>query len=191
VPKLTVVVPAAARVPGLRVTVSGMERAEGSWGVPIPTDPGQVQIEAEAPAHAGFRTSVRVEEGRALEAVVPSLDPAGVSSSQATPGVPIVGASPLRPTGIVLGGLGVVALGVGTAFGLTAISKWNDSNAQCPQMTCDKAAVSLAQDAKQAATLSDVSLAVGAAAVAAGVVLFLVGAPRTLKASASSIEVAF
>jgi hypothetical protein len=76
-------------------------------------------------------------------------------------------------------------------FGVSALSKWNDANKQCPATACPSGAVSLANDAKQAATISDVTFAVGVAAVAAGVVLYFVGAPKTVQAKADGVTVAF
>lgn len=84
----------------------------------------------------------------------------------------------LRPAGIGVGLLGLAAIGVGTYFGVRAIGKWNDSNAACPGTTCsDPDGVTLANDAKSAARIADVTLGAGVVAVAAGVVMYLVGAP--------------
>ena len=69
-------------------------------------------------------------------------------------------------TALVTLGAGVVAAGLGTYFGVTAMSKHNDPGAVCnaePCTTADK----LNSDAASAADASTVSFAV--AAVAAGV----------------------
>ncbi|HEY8090178.1 MAG TPA: hypothetical protein VIF09_20095, partial [Polyangiaceae bacterium] len=87
-------------------------------------------------------------------------------------------ASALRPAGVVLGAAGVVAIGVGSYFGARAISKWHSSNDVCPGTSCASSeGVALAGDARDAARVADVSLAVGAAAVIAAVILYVAGAP--------------
>ncbi|HEY8040085.1 MAG TPA: hypothetical protein VIF15_09845 [Polyangiaceae bacterium] len=196
VPRLVVSVVPAARVAGLQVTANGLPRNESTWGVALPVDPGDVAIVAEAPGRRTFRVTARLGEGQQQTVQVPEMTPEGPAA--APPGPPPEGAthastgSALRPVGIVVGALGVVALGVGTYFGVHAISKWNDANRVCPGTTCvDPSGASLASDARQSARIADVTVAAGAAAVVAGVVLYVVGAPKNVQAGATGIVVRF
>jgi tetratricopeptide (TPR) repeat protein len=65
----------------------------------------------------------------------------------------------------------VVALGVGTAFGLRALSKRKDSDPLCPGDRCDQRGYELDRQAHRAALVSDVAF--GAGLVAAGVATYL------------------
>jgi hypothetical protein len=83
---------------------------------------------------------------------------------------------------------------VGAYFGVRAITKWNDANTACPGTTCaDPGGVTLVNDAKDAARVADVTIAAGAVAVVAGVVMYLLGAPAApqLRGSGASIALAF
>lgn len=188
VPKLVLSVPAEARVEGLRLTANGLPREAGTWGLPLPVDPGDVAIVATAPSRQTFRTTVHLGEGQQRTVPVPPLAPVAASVAPApTENVPEPPEAPrpfaprpsaLRPVGVGIGAVGLVALGVGTYFGLRAISQWNDANALCPATTCsDPNGVSLAHDAHGAAVAADIALAAGAALVVTGVVLYVLGAP--------------
>jgi serine/threonine-protein kinase len=197
VPKLAIVVPPAARLDGLQITANGAARNEGTWGVALPLDPGAVEIVATAPARRAFRTTLELAEGQRQSVEIPTLapEPPPAPSAPASAGTvdrASSSSSSLRPAGIVIGAAGVVGLGVGTYFGLHAISKWHDANAACPGTSgCSADAVTLAQDAKQSARAADLAIGLGAAAVAAGIVLYVVGAPRTVQAQADGVAIAF
>jgi hypothetical protein len=198
VSKLVVTVDAASRVDGLTVTANGLPRNEGTWGVAIPVDPGDVTIEASAPGRLPYRSVVRVEDGKQIAVDIPALDVAPASATPAAPGPSSVEpssaghGSSVRPVAIVVGAIGVVTVAIGSYFGVTAISKWNDSNANCPGSTgCNSTGAQDAHDAKQAAGLADVTIGVGAAAIAAGVILYLVGAPKNVQAKLDGVAVTF
>jgi hypothetical protein len=193
VPKLAIVVPAAARVDGLRISANGLPRNEGTWGVALPTDPGDVVVVATAPGRQEYRATVHVGEGQQLNVELLPLAVAGPGPDAAIPSASAGGAraSVLRPVGVGVGLLGVAALGVGTYFGVQAIGKWNDANAVCPGSTCSEpSGVSLASDARSAARVADVTLAAGAVAVVAGVVLYVVGAPSAVKLHGTTASLA-
>jgi hypothetical protein len=146
--------------------------------VAIPADPGDLTVVATAPGRQEFRATVRISEGQQQSVDVPPLAPAGPVAPAVPPRETAERSSPLRPLGVAVGAAGIVALGVGTYFGLHAISKWNDANAVCPASACpDPGGVSLAHDAKSAALAADITLAAGAVALVAGVVLYVLGAP--------------
>ncbi|HET7541760.1 MAG TPA: hypothetical protein VFK05_17920 [Polyangiaceae bacterium] len=73
----------------------------------------------------------------------------------------------------IVGGAGVVALGVGTVFGLKAISNADDSRADCPNGVCNSEQGQKDADAAHTqATISTVSFVLGGAAIATGAVLY-------------------
>jgi serine/threonine-protein kinase len=79
-----------------------------------------------------------------------------------------------RAVALVLGGIGVAGLGVGTVFGLLAKSNNDEAAKHClGSGACDPAGVSLGDAAETDATIATVTFLVGTATLATGVVLFL------------------
>jgi serine/threonine-protein kinase len=186
----------AAEVPGLEVKRNGTAVGRDIWGAPVPVDPGSYQIEARATNKApwSIRYDVPAQAGT-FEVVVPALDdaPAG-SAAAAAPAIPPGAATPgtggdagaarssrgdaQRIAALVVGGLGVVGLGIGVGFTASAVSKDSEADDHCDGTTCrDAEGQVLSEDARAAGNVATVALAVGAAAVAGGVVLYLT-APR-------------
>jgi hypothetical protein len=179
VPRVVVSVPPAARVDGLHVTANGLPRNAGTWGVALPVDPGDVEIAASAPGRRPFRAVIHVGEGQHPTVEVPPLElETPAVRPLPPPPPPATHGSSLRPVGLAVGVVGLVAVGVGSYFGVHAIARWNDANHVCPGKSCDDpAGVSAASDALQSAHVADATIAAGAAVVVAGVVLYLLGAP--------------
>jgi serine/threonine-protein kinase len=76
--------------------------------------------------------------------------------------------------GIAVGAAGVVAVGIGSYFGLRAMSKWDEAKDHCGGTTlCTRQGVDLHDQAEVSGNVSTVLFALGAAAVGTGVVLFL------------------
>jgi hypothetical protein len=200
-PKLVVNVDAASRVDGLSVTANGSPRSEATWGVPLPVDAGDVTIDATAPGHQAFRTVVHAENGKQVTAAVPALEVSPAASPGPQPGKGhIAGSSEtssaaqgssLRPIGLVVGAVGVLSAGIGTYFGVTAMSKWNQSNTDCPGGRCSASGAQEAHDAKTAASIADVTIGIGAAAIITGAVLYFVGAPKNVQARIDGVAVTF
>ena len=80
---------------------------------------------------------------------------------------------PQQILALATGGLGVVGLGVGSAFGLVAMSKKSDAQNVCPHVCTDQAGATKWRDAKSAGNLSTVAFIVGGAALAGAAVLWL------------------
>lgn len=81
-----------------------------------------------------------------------------------------------RVVAYVLGGAGVVGIGIGAGYGIDAISKNGASNAggHCDSAGCDSTGKRLREQALSSATVSTVAFGVGLAALAAGIVLYVV-----------------
>jgi hypothetical protein len=115
------------------------------------------------------------------ETPTPTPTPAPALASTSTPATSDGGAT-RRWMGLGVGGLGVIGVGIGGALGLVAMSKRDQSN-QGPSAPCDGSdhctgsGLSLRKDAQNAASEANIAFAVGGAALAAGVVLY-VTAPR-------------
>ena len=67
----------------------------------------------------------------------------------------------------------MAALGVGTGFGLYAMSLRNQADPECPNKLCTPHGKSLIDDASTAATVATVGLIVGVVGVGAGTWLLL------------------
>ena len=130
--RLTIDVPAEARVSGLSIQRGGERVGEGAWGTAVPVDPGiTLTISASAEGHRSWSTDLSVSPAEQKTLIVPKLeklpprppetppkklgpDPAGERSGGSS-----------RIAAYVAGGVGVVALGIGTYFGVRALSKQN------------------------------------------------------------------
>ena len=180
--RLTVAV--AERPPGLEIMVDGTPLGEAAYSVAMPVDPGEHHIKAEAPGKQPFEKSIDVPKSTAeqLKIEIPALADA-TSDSAADAGAGTGGQPPpttatastgssTRTLGFVVGGVGLVALGVGSYFGLQAYSRWDARNDAC-KGGCTDAAKAGGEDARQAATVSTIGFGVGAAALGVGLVLIL------------------
>jgi hypothetical protein len=177
--KLVVVV--AAQAPkGLVVTRDGIAIGEASLGTEVPVDPGTHSVKASASGFVTWSGSVQLNGDAARARVeVPALVPIepdqGSSMLEATdPG------RGRRIAALTTGAVGVVAVGVGTFFGLRAKSAYDDSNAggHCTGNACDAVGIAHRDDAFGRATVSTVLFGVGAAALVTAAILYLTAETR-------------
>ena len=194
---LTIEVAKEALVPGLQLRRNGVLVSAELSGTPIPVDPGEVLVEASAPGHLPFSTKAKVTAKGRVTVPIPALQAAPEAApAPAPPPLQAAAPAPLAATAgaaapppsssvsppaaeqksiipWVVAGAGVVALGVGTVFGLKAMSNADDARETCPNGLCnDASGETAASDAHTQATISNVSFVLGAAAVATGVVLY-------------------
>ena len=180
----------------------GQPIGRGLFGVPVPVDPGEHQLEARAPGRQPWTSIERVgADGDSITVTVPELLPDPTAAAPPKPGAPppppsgVVAADiepprsgSQRTVGLVLGAGGLVSLGVGAVFGARAISKNGDAEDQCPNNRCTtQAGEDVNDQAKSAATLANVFVIGGAALAVTGVVLYLTApAPDATTASISN-----
>jgi hypothetical protein len=193
VSSLVIVVPPEADRPDLTIARDGTPVGRAAWGSRIPVDPGQHRVDASAPGKLPWTATLTIApEGDVKTATLAPLQDLPPASSPPAPPAPEpapaavpppptplieipaehAGLSGRRVTALVTLGAGVVAAGLGTYFGVTAIAKHNDPGAVCtaePCTTADK----LNSDATSAADASTVSFAVAAVAVGVGAFLWL------------------
>ncbi len=173
------------RAQGVTVSLDGVAMPSASLGTAIPIDGGAHVVEATAPGRVARRMEIAIgAEKDRKEVEVPALEAAPIETPKpAAAPAPVSPPAPARESGSVLpyvvGGLGLVALGVGGYFGVTAIGKRSDVKTACPDNVCtDPAMVDRNDEAKRAATISNVAIGVGAVAVGAAIVLFVVDKPE-------------
>ncbi len=176
--------------PGLEIQRDGVAVTQAEWGVAIPVDPGDHVVAATAPGKKRWETHVSIVAGTPTTTVdVAVLEDAPAAAP--VPPVPVTAPPPTPPADVaprdegagssqrlaalIVGGAGVVGLGVGTVFVLSAKSKYNDSLTDCVQGTpnvCSAAGVSERDSARSAGNVASVAFGVGIVAITAGVVLW-------------------
>ena len=179
--KLTVQVPDVSRVAGLVVTRDGAKLGAGEIGLAIPVDPGEHVVAASAPGRTPWESKTTVREASNTVAI-PVLEQVPVAVDTSPPSEPRARDhateptswwTPLRTTGVVVGGVGVVGLVTGALLGLAANGNYDDARGRCADGTrvCPASAVSDSDSAYGLATGATVLFVVGAAAVAGGAAL--------------------
>jgi hypothetical protein len=190
--KLAISVDPASDVPGLEVKRDGVKVGHAEFGVPIPVDPGTHVIDATAPNKEPFSGKVDVAPKQAnatlavtlvdapqaaptpTPATAPAATPATTTATPATPEQPTSSWSGQKTVALIVGGVGVVGIGVGSAFGLIAKSKNDQALQNCRTSTlCSQQGLDLTDDAKHAATVSTIAFVAGGVVLAGGIVLWL------------------
>ena len=132
--KLKVIVPPDIRqIEGLHVTLDGKELPSAAWETKVPVDKGSHVLTASATGRVTVTKSTDVTDGATSEVTVPPLPDAPVPTPTPTkiveaPARPAVVApveshrgDTQRTIGLVVGGVGVAGVVVGTVFGIRAI----------------------------------------------------------------------
>jgi hypothetical protein len=199
VSRLTVVT-TRARVAGLTVELDGARLDARQWDAALPIDAGDHSIRALAPGHPDWTASVHAEaSGGHLQVELPPWsEPTPHIAEPTAPLTPIPpprsrSATPVvRIAGFAVGGLGLVATGVGAFFGVQAIQQRNDALSACGGGTrCQDAptysrATTLDANSSTSGLASTIAVATGLTLVATGVVLIIVGRPAPASDTASN-----
>ncbi len=193
--RLTIAASRAQGLTDLEVTCDGRAVTEAEWSVPVPIDPGERAVEVKARGKKPWKTVVHVKaDGDSVTVTVPVLEDEPVAPPSVAPqppdprtaplqatasqpvGTPTSSSSSLKVVGYTLGAVGLVGLGVGGVFALSAKSKYDDSLALCRPTSpneCSTAGVSLREDARVLGNVATLGVVAGAALLAGGVTLVL------------------
>jgi hypothetical protein len=184
----------------VNVALDGAELTGTLDGRALSIDPGSHVLRFEAPGKAPLEKTLvllEAEKDRHFNVV---LGPPGAALTATTsPGesasvteTPPGSWSTRKTLAIVAGGVGLVGVGVGAAFGLTAISDWSAAKNDCNTTSCSSASRVRGEaehdSAVTAGNVSTVSFVVGAAGLAGGALLWLLSpsGEHSRPASASS-----
>lgn len=188
------VAPENAAREGFVLRRAGNPVSKDLWSVSVPVDGGEWAIEASAPGARSWSKKVTVRPERdAVSVEIPALEAESEAvpppATEQPPVQPVVTPAPSptspapdeepagetqRTIGLVVGGVGLVGVGFGTYFGLRAISKNSDAKELCDGAVCnDRRGVTFTDEARDAATLSNITFGVGLAALVGGTVLYL------------------
>lgn len=188
--RLTITVPRSSSVAGLAVKIDGVAVADAALGTAIPVDPGDHVVSASAPEKKLWETKIALKEAQRQELTLPALE----AAVNAPPPPPPEPPRWPKPVGIAALGAGAVLLGVGTFFGVRAMSLGSTVSEQCPQRMCSPDGLRAVSDGRSAANAANGTLIAGGVLAAAGVALVIVGvvaAPAgDAKRAARSIEIA-
>jgi hypothetical protein len=163
------------------IVLDSVQLARDKWTVPLPVDPGRHTLVARAADHIPRSLALEVPAEPGTTPVV--IDPLEVEHGPAPIAAPPPEdqSAPEAPrsrtalyVALVTGGMGIVGLGFGGAFGGLAAMKKSDADPHCPMKACDPTGAQSLSDAKAFATVSTVSLIAGGALAATSIVLFLV-----------------
>jgi hypothetical protein len=166
---------------GSVVRVAGAELNAALWGVGYPVVPGEVDIDAQAPGGAPAHRTVTVAAGATVEVEMVVPAPPVVRPIETPPITQRVTRGPGAGPWVVLG-LGAATLGASLAFFLLREDALATRDAECgprgsgPGRCADRALAEGANsDYRTFTTITNVTLGVGAAGVAAGALWLLLG----------------
>lgn len=163
---------------GAKLVLDGTELSSVAAGVPLPVDPGERRLRVEATGYEPWEIAVRVgTTASEVKVAVPPLVPVAAPAPSSPAPSPVEDAprgGAQRTAGWIVAGAGLAAAGVGSVFGLQAIDRSGDAKALCDPAACDSLeALSLNEDARSSALAANVTIGLGVAALAGGLLLVL------------------
>jgi hypothetical protein len=162
--------------PGLEIRRNGVTVPKTDLGQPIPIDPQDYVVSATAPGRVPWKGALLVRgDGAVVTVIVPPLEIASVAPAAERPQT--VGARRIAALG--LGVVSAVALGAGIGVGLAAKSRYDDTGPHCDATGCDETGRTIQHGAVAQGNVATGLVVFGALAGAAGVYLWIVGAPET------------
>ena len=194
--QLTIVVPPAVRTEGLQITRDGTPVAEGEWGTGLPVDPGAHVLVVTATKKQRWQSEVKVAADKSLTVTIPALEDAPQTVWPPAQQPEVVEKvvvkqgpfTPLRIAGIATGTLGIGGLVTGSILGIAAKSSYDGALKKCGgnPSNCTQDAISDSRTAHAMADVATVLFVIGGVATAAGITMFLLGAPRDLPVGATA-----
>lgn len=201
------IAPEVANAAGFSVTRDGVMIETTQYNVSVPVDPGPHVIKATALGKkpfeqsltigdSGSRATVRIASMASAEsdtaAIPPTVPGVGGSNRLGTADTSSPGMSPVRVGGIILGSVGVVALGVGIGVGVTGMNTANDANVIFAhnRKTGNKTGQLLAAQQHDSGSNQSiegwVTTGIGGAAAVTGLVMIIAGSSSPKKASSTT-----
>ena len=171
----------------VKVTMDGDVLVEKLDGSSISLDPGAHTFTFEVAGQPPLTKQLVIREGQKDRREVLQFG-APAAATPATGPVAKAGPNPAIETSVdrvsssaggtqrivalVAAGVGVAGVGVGTIFGLQAMSKHSDASAKCPGACSDQAGVELWNDARSSGNISTIAFAVGGVGLVTGAILW-------------------
>jgi hypothetical protein len=175
-----------------RVVRDGVDLG-GAFDVPLPMDPGKHAIHIVEPSHDDATYDVTLAEKETKKIDVAMGKEKGDEGVVTKPKPPIVDATPSDDPGAsrrkiawIVGGVGVVALGVGVVGGLVALHDKSVVDGECPSNACSQKGYDAAQSGHKWATVSTIATIGGVAAIGVSIVLLVTAPHATTSTSVTS-----
>ena len=197
VPRLTLRRSATAP-PEMSVKRDGADVSPSSQDLPLPVEPGSHDITIVAPGYWPRSVTIELAEAESKEVILepgaPLPSPAHAEPAPAArvetkePTARPAGLSALRVGAIAVGAGGLVGLGLGSVWGVQAISGKSGRPGVCDGDVCDAQGARVRRDALTAGDESTVAFIIGGALVATGVVLWVL-APSPKQPHTASLRI--
>jgi hypothetical protein len=161
-----------SNTPDLLVRLDGREVTRREWGTPVALDPGEHSVSITAAGKRPWSATIvlgRVSDRRSFTV---NLDDA---SPEPAPSADSRKLSTTQKVGIGAAIGGVVAVGIGTFFGVRAVVRDNRSDAGCDGNACDPDAKQLRLDAREDGNRATVAFITGGVLLAGGAGLYFFG----------------
>jgi hypothetical protein len=182
---------AGADVSAVTVTMDGEVLVTRLEGIPIQVDPGVHVFTFEVASQPVVRKSFVIRQGQQNRSELITFKGADAPPAAVSAPAPVVSLAPVsarreadvtvgaqRTLAIVVASVGGVALGVGTVFGLQAMTKRDAADRACPTATCaNQSGADMWHDARRSGDISTAAFAVGGVALTSAVILWLTGRP--------------
>ncbi|HKO91928.1 MAG TPA: hypothetical protein VJU61_12285, partial [Polyangiaceae bacterium] len=125
-----------APVAGLALTLDGSALGPATWGVPMPVDPGEHAVLAQAPGHEPWQGVAQIPERAAqisldVPALLPTAPPPAPGAAPGDAASDEDASSSARTLPYVIGGVGVAAVALSGLFGLRALNKNGEAKEVC------------------------------------------------------------
>ena len=161
--------------PGLEVKRNGIVIAKTNFDHPIPIDPEDYVISASAPGYVPWQSAIIIKgEAAVVTVIIPPL----VSASTATAGAAPSRLGSRRIMALGLGAVSALAIGAGVAAAFSAKSRYDDAQSHCDASSCDEVGASIQHGAVVEGNIATGLIGFGALCGAAGIYLWIVGAPE-------------
>jgi hypothetical protein len=183
--------PEVAALGNVTIRMDGVTLGLAAWGMPIPVDPGNHEVEVTVPGRKTWSQHVSLQrdgESSSLSVVAPQEEPLkspAPSDADTRPGT-----DARKRIALAIGGGSILVLGAGTTFGLLAKSSWDERNGHCPADVCDDQAVSAAKRARVFALAADGAFSVGVVGIGLATYLALTSSKGTTSIAPFGISVA-
>jgi hypothetical protein len=181
----------------VRVTMDGQVLAEKLDGTAIAIDPGQHRFVFESAGRNPEEKALVIREGEKDRHERIILTAAGAAAAAPVPDATVEGGPAATPTspgksqrvaGVVVGGVGVAGIALGSVFGIVAKSTYNGAVATCRNgvlTDCTQPGVDQNKSAHDQATISTVAFIAGGALLGAGVLVFFTAPKAAVTVSPS------
>lgn len=177
--------------PDQEVLLDGIVVREPAWGTKMFLDPGRHEVTARAPGMLDWGQSVELAVSVGILVEVPALRPGEQSANAGEPPPAEAeqkASSGNKTLGWVLGGVGIAAIGVGSVFGVQALSKQAKAEDECPtDATCTAKGEEYSKQANTAAWVSNISIGAGLVAVGVGTYLLLTSGDAPSKSAGRTL----